>query len=284
MSTRCSYQLHGAALGQSGQSSWGSSIPSFCALLWLETQNFQGKEGWSTPFWIGTLHKNRYINWINVHKFRNRRTDVLHSSDEDPPPNCFHLWGFGAIQDMLCSHSCSFFLAVYQMDKERFFILSEPLIFLPREGLIQLPASRPLRCLAVSQVSTEAGTRAWAVEERLQAKQDTHQIALTERINQLDRACNIYPAVQKRNLFLSWVWLCFKHRSLVTSATWCLWGRGCFCHILCKHSSLQRDIWVLRGQGTSSWQLSSAGRALATNTSPCQLSALPKIMSNRDPS
>lgn len=98
------------------------------------------------------------------------------------------------------------------------------------------------RCLAVSQVSTEAGTRAWAVEERPQAKQDTHQIALTERINQLERACNIYPAVQKRNLFLSWAWLCFKHRFLVTSATWCLWGRGCLCHILCKHSSLQRDI------------------------------------------
>lgn len=69
-----------------------------------------------------------------MHKFRSRRTDVLHSSNEHPLPNCFQHWGFGAIQDTLCSHSCSFILAVYQTDKEKFFVLSEPLISLPGEA------------------------------------------------------------------------------------------------------------------------------------------------------
>lgn len=89
-----------------------------------------------------------------------------------------------AFQDMLCGHSCSFMLTVYQKDKELFFISSEPFVFLPREGLIQLPAWCPLRCLVVSKTGgrEEARTRTCIVEEQPQAKWDTHQVTLTNQL------------------------------------------------------------------------------------------------------
>ena len=88
-----------------------------------------------------------------------------------------------AFQD-LYGHGCSFMLAVLQKDKERFFISSEPFIFLPREGLIQLPAWCHLGCSVVSKTGSrqEARTRTCILEEQLQAKWDTHQVTLTNEL------------------------------------------------------------------------------------------------------
>lgn len=167
---------------------------------------------------------------------------------------------------MLYSHVCSFILTVYQKDKEQFFISSEPFIFLSREGLIQLPAWCPLRCLLVSKTGSrrEVRTRTCVLEEQLQAERDAHQVTLTNELTSW-----IEPAtstLKKLNLFLFWVWLCLKITPQLISAILCLKGLGWFV-IFPNTAFSQCDIcpWVLWIQR----QLPASGCALTTRALLC---------------
>lgn len=69
-------------------------------------------------------------------------------------------------------------------------------------------------------------------------------------INQLNRVWNTCPVVQKWNLLIYCVCLCFKNSSLFDLCCIVPKGSGMVCHILCKNSSLL--VWHL-SLGTWGW-------------------------------
>lgn len=129
-------------------------------------------------------------------------------------------------------------------NKERFFTSSELCIFLPREGLIQLLAWCPLRCLVVSKTGSrqEARTRTCVLEKQPQAKWDTHQVTLTNELTSW-----IEPAtstLQCRNKICSFSGSSFvlKINPWLISAVLCPEGLGWFVIFFPNMALSQCDI------------------------------------------